>query len=160
MGIIRDHTEKEIREAMDGVRSYRQILIRLKANESGGNYKTIKRLCKEYGIDTSNFLGKGWNLKGDARNAIPLKDILVKGVKYPSSMLKKRLLKEGLLEEKCYIEGCPITTEWLGEPIVLALDHINGDNYDNRIENVRLLCPNCHSQTDDFCGKIKNRVAR
>jgi len=56
----------------------------------------------------------------------------------------------GLLEYKCSI--CGINT-WLNKPLTLQLDHINGDNRDNRIEILRLLCPNCHSQTDNFCGK-------
>ncbi len=64
--------------------------------------------------------------------------------------LKKRLLKEGLLQYRCYICGL---TEWLGKPISLQLDHENGVRSDCRIENLRLLCPNCHSQTPTFAGK-------
>lgn len=64
------------------------------------------------------------------------------------------ILREGLLEAKCYEEGCGLT-EWRGKPISLQLDHINGDNFDHRIENLRLLCPNCHSQTETFAGKNK-----
>ena len=66
--------------------------------------------------------------------------------------LKKRILRAGLLKNECYICGLK---EWLNKPIVLQLDHINGNNKDNRIENLRLLCPNCHSQTSTWCGKNK-----
>jgi Zn finger protein HypA/HybF involved in hydrogenase expression len=66
--------------------------------------------------------------------------------------LKKRILKAGLIEYKC---SCCGITEWNGKPIVLQLHHINGDNRDNRKENLTFLCPNCHSQTDSFCGKNK-----
>ena len=61
---------------------------------------------------------------------------------------------EGKKEQKC--EKCGLT-EWMGKPIVLQLDHINGDNRDNRIENLRLLCPNCHSQTETFCRKNRKK---
>lgn len=66
--------------------------------------------------------------------------------------LKIRLLREGLLASKCYEEDCGLT-EWKGKPLSLQLDHVNGDKLDHRIENLRLLCPNCHSQTDTFAGK-------
>ncbi len=82
-------------------------------------------------------------------------EILVENSPYKNiPILKKRLLKEGLLEYKCAI--CGNTGEWLGQPLTLQLDHINGDHFDHRLENLRLLCPNCHSQTETFSGKNKN----
>lgn len=68
------------------------------------------------------------------------------------SRLKERLIRANLLEYKCH--KCGIT-EWQNEPIALQLDHINGINNDHRLENLRLLCPNCHSQTDTYAGKNK-----
>lgn len=67
------------------------------------------------------------------------------------SGLKGRLYKKGLLEEKCAL--CGLGSEWEGKKLSLQLDHINGNNTDNRLENLRILCPNCHSQTDTFCSK-------
>lgn len=64
--------------------------------------------------------------------------------------LKKRLLREGLLTEAC--DDCGIT-EWRDRPLSLALHHVNGDPHDNRLENLQLLCPNCHSQTENFAGR-------
>jgi hypothetical protein len=74
---------------------------------------------------------------------------------YPTNKLKKRLLEEGFLVNKC--SECGLSDTWNGNPIVLQLDHINGINNDHRLENVRLLCPNCHSQTDTWCGKGKRK---
>jgi predicted RNA-binding Zn-ribbon protein involved in translation (DUF1610 family) len=72
---------------------------------------------------------------------------------YSNELIKKRIVKDDLLEYKC--SKCGIDS-WQGEPIVLELDHINGINIDNRLSNLRYLCPNCHSQTDTYCGRNKN----
>lgn len=79
-----------------------------------------------------------------------LESLLVEGQPTHSNDLKKKLLDAGLLEYKC--RECSIS-RWNGKPIVLQLDHINGNHDDNRIENLRLLCPNCHSQTETYCSK-------
>ena len=71
--------------------------------------------------------------------------------------LKKRLIDAKLLEYRC--SKCGIT-EWQGEPLTLQLDHINGNHTDNRIENLRLLCPNCHSQTHTYAGKSASKYKR
>lgn len=80
----------------------------------------------------------------------PIEEFLVTEVKTSRSYLKKRIFEEGLLEPKCTQCGL---TEWQGESIPLDLDHINGDKTDNRIENLRPLCPNCHRLTPTFAGK-------
>jgi hypothetical protein len=72
--------------------------------------------------------------------------------------VKKRLLEQDILEYKCYGKDCNVFSIWNGKPISLQLDHINGIPYDNRVENLRLLCPNCHSQTPTFGGRNKAKT--
>ena len=79
--------------------------------------------------------------------ALPLEKILIKDSEYNRTKLKTRLVKEGLKEYKC--ECCGIS-EWNGKPLTLQLHHINGIHNDNRLSNLQLLCPNCHSQTENF----------
>lgn len=77
-----------------------------------------------------------------------------KNVSVKATTVKNRLLKEGLKEYKCEICGI---SEWNGKEITLQLHHINGDRNDNRIENLQILCPNCHSQTDNYCNKNREK---
>lgn len=136
-----------------------EVCRNLKIKENGGNFKSINNKIKINKIDISHFTGKAWNT-GDRfiHNGIKYStiDILVENSTYSRYHLKNRLINEGLLEYKCLI--CDNRGEWLNNKLVLQLDHINGKNDDNRIENLRLLCPNCHSQTSTFSGnnqKIK-----
>jgi transposase-like protein len=85
----------------------------------------------------------------------PIETYLVRGRRTNRSHLKQRLLREGLKENRC--ERCGIE-QWLGEPLSMALHHVNGDGFDNRLENISILCPNCHSQTPNFSGRNIKRV--
>jgi 5-methylcytosine-specific restriction endonuclease McrA len=87
--------------------------------------------------------------------AAPIELYLVKGRNTSRTHLKRRLLAEGLKQNRCEICGL---IEWLGRPLSMALHHINGDGRDNRLENLQLLCPNCHSQTDNFSGRKRARL--
>ena len=84
----------------------------------------------------------------------PIADILADGRRRNRNHVKRRLLLAGLKQEVC--EGCGIVS-WRGQPLSLELHHINGDGHDNRLENLRILCPNCHSQTDTWGGRNKRR---
>jgi 5-methylcytosine-specific restriction endonuclease McrA len=88
------------------------------------------------------------------RHAMPIEELLVAGRRTHRSHLKKRLLNEGLKQNKC--ERCGIG-EWLGKPLSMQFHHVNGDGSDNRLENIAFLCPNCHSQTDTYGGRNGHR---
>lgn len=123
----------------------------------GSNYKTIHKYIKLYELDTSHFNEQGWrknNAYSEKTARIPLEELLKENTNFKSDTLKRRLVKEGIKEWKC--EKCGITN-WMGEDLTLELHHINGNHFDNRLENLQMLCPNCHSQTSTHKRKKKKK---
>jgi hypothetical protein len=88
---------------------------------------------------------------------IPIESYLVIGRATSRSHLRLRLIAKGLKENRC--ESCGVT-DWQGEPLSITLQHINGDGRDNRLENLMMLCPNCHAQTENFAGRGMGRRRR
>jgi len=113
-------------------------------------FQTFKRKAIALGLYEPNQSGKGTRKK----RLYATKDILEgKHPNFPRGALKARLIKEDYIKYECV--WCGIADAWYDKPIVLHLDHINGISNDHRLENLRLLCPNCHSQTDTWCGRTK-----
>ena len=148
-------TKEEYENAIKNAKSIAEALRNLGLIDKGGNYRIIKNAVQKFDIDISHFEGQAWNkgLKFKPKSSVDTNTLLVSGSSYQSFKLKNRLLNEGYKEYRC--EKCN-NTEWLGRPIPLELHHINGDNSDNRIENIELLCPNCHALTDNYRGKKKS----
>jgi hypothetical protein len=148
----RSWTDEQLRTAAKESISIAQTLRKLGLVPKGGNYRTIHAVIREIGIDTSHWLGKASG-RGKKRMLprVPLSEVLVENSEYSRACLKKRMLEEGILHNRCYV--CGIKPEWNNQLLVLVLDHTNGINNDNRAENIRLLCPNCNSQQKTFCGR-------
>ena len=127
--------------------SIKECLEKMGKPSGAGNYRTFYRLVNLYDLDTSHFKQQGRS--GEANNGtyIPLSEYVNKPSCIKGSVLIKKLVKEGYKEYKCENPECGLS-EWHGKPISLQVHHIDGNHYNNSIDNLMLLCPNCHSQTD------------
>lgn len=124
-------------------KSWADVCRRLKVTPATGAQSHIKSRANLFGIDYSHFLGRGWSKNKVSLNKRPIEDFLSDGGAFiNSSQLLKRLIKEGIKEKRC--EMCGLI-EWLGHDIPLELDHKNNCHSDNRIENLSVLCPTCHT---------------
>jgi hypothetical protein len=151
------YTEQDVRIAVAESPSLTAALRRLGLRPAGGNHRTLRKLIERYGISTDHF-NKNWVLRGPRRrNAIPLYDVLVENSHYSRAKLKQRLYEAGLRRREC--ELCGQGENWNGKQMSLILDHINGVATDNRLENLRIVCPNCAATLDTHCGR-KNRLSR
>lgn len=145
------YTIEQLKDAVQQSNSYPQLFRKL-----GYKSKTLMRSIrlrimeeiKSNSIDVSHL--EAARIQARRNSKYCLEDILIKDSPYQGSGVKDRLFKEGLLKNECC--ECGIT-KWKEKPITLQLDHINGVNNDNRIENLRILCPNCHTQTPTYSGR-------
>jgi hypothetical protein len=117
-------------------------------------YKTFIRIAKKIGCYQPNQGAKGTN-KTNIGQAFPLEEILAgKYPQYPTSKLRKRLIASGLKRAACEICGI---SSWNGSPAPLELDHIDGNNSNHALQNLRIICPNCHALTPTHSCKVRNR---
>ncbi|MFJ4812281.1 HNH endonuclease [Streptomyces longwoodensis] len=133
------------------------VLRRLGLDVVGGHHAHISRKIKAYGLDTSHFRAtapRGTPQEPRRPQALLVRQPPDRARRVPGSRLKRALTALGV-PERCAL--CGIEAVWLGRPLPLEVDHIDGDWRDNRQENLRLLCPNCHSTTDTFRGRGKGR---
>jgi len=150
-------SDKEFVNLIRNSKTYAMALRYFGLSSKGASYKTLKARIEFLGIDDSH-IKKGISSNRGRRfpsNRKPLSEILVEHSTYSRTWLKPRLVEEGILEYKC--AQCGICDMWMNKPLVLVLDHVNGVSDDNRVENLRFLCPNCNSQTKTFSGRNFNK---
>jgi len=150
--------KEEFQKIISESTSISEILRKLNLVDKGANHLKLTRFLKNSDYDTTSL--KGRHIKRYDDTGIPkklLSEVLCENSTGNSSKLKERLLEWGVKEYKCENPECGIK-EWCGKPIVLQLHHINGNHYDNRLENLVLLCPNCHSQTSNFASNNSSDV--
>lgn len=142
-------------EAVKTSNSYTEILIKVGAKFS--NQAVVKRYIEGLGLDVSHI--DIWAKRPNPFKKKDLKDVLIENSIYRhTSGLRDRLIKEGILKNKC--SDCGIGNKYNNKVITLQLDHINGVKTDNRIENLRILCPNCHSQSSTFAGRNNSWIKK
>lgn len=152
------YTKEKLEIIVKESKTLADVLRKLGLLPRGGSYKIIKNKIINFGIDCSHFTGRRQYGKDNPRfkSRIPTKFLLVENSSYMAKHLKKRIIEEGLIPYKCKL--CNLLPTWNNKPLVLQLDHINGICTDNRLENLRFLCPNCHTQTDTFGSRNLKRI--
>jgi predicted RNA-binding Zn-ribbon protein involved in translation (DUF1610 family) len=150
---MKKYNELELQEIVKKSSTYREVLHKFERNESGASYKTLYRRLNEWKIDTSHFLNRSemMKLNYDAGTIFIKKtnDELFEINNVSRATIKNRIVAENLIEYKC--KFCGQNENWFGKKISLILDHINGVNNDNHLENLRFLCPNCNATLETHC---------
>ena len=149
-------TDEQFINAIKTSTKYIEVSQKLGLTNLGANYKTIKKYINNMNLDISHFLSRK-QLAQNARDKIKIlsDEELFSINSVDRKYIKKIILQKNLIPYECSTENCKIQT-WFGKNLSLHLDHINGINNDNRLENLRFLCPNCHSLTETYCIKKKN----
>jgi hypothetical protein len=153
--------EEEAREAVAASRSYSEVLRRLGLRPAGGNHALLRKYVdKVWRIPTDHFDAGASIRRVAVARAIPLEQVMVRGSSYSRANLKRRLFDQGIKERRCEI--CGQDERWRGRWMSLILDHVNGVPDDNRLENLRVVCPNCAATLETHCGRknLRERPTR
>lgn len=149
--IVWSKTKEEIQELLDTCDSYSEVMRRLGLNPRNGSVKTLHARIKKENLDCSNVEKRKWTKQFS--RTIPNELVFVENSTTSRHIVKKKIIKSNLIPYVC--SGCGNKGKYNNKPLSLQLDHKNGIGNDNRLENLRFLCPNCHSQTETYAGKKK-----
>jgi hypothetical protein len=150
-------SDDQYRAAVRQSRSIAGALRLLGVVPAGGNYRVLRRAIKRLNLDTSHFAGQSWSRGATIPHRVrPIEDYLSNKYPIQSDRLRRRLINEEVLQPRC--SNCKLDT-WMDQPIPLELDHVDGNHENNALDNLRLLCPNCHSLTPTFRGKNKGSAS-
>ena len=154
------YTKELLEKAIAANKSMAGVMRYFGVRQSGGLHYHLLLRAREWNIDMSHFVGPAGGFKENQSKieTKPLNDVCVEHSSYSRCHLKRRLIGSGKLKNECNI--CGQIPEWRGKRLAMVMDHINGERDDNRIENLRLLCPNCNSQQNTFCRKKSSLVKR
>lgn len=151
---LHKYTENQLINAVKISTSMHQVLKKLGVVPYGGNYETLKKALKYFKLNTNHFIGQGWSKGKTFQPKRDIQEYLFNKYTIQSHKLRLRLIKEKIMEHKCSMCG---KTKWLNKPIPLELDHIDGNNKNNFLSNLRMLCPNCHAFTPNYRGKKQRK---
>lgn len=144
-------SEEDLRAAISQGLCWADALRYLGYEVKGHNYRTVQKWTRRWGIPTDHFDAAARTRRSGATRQPSLEDVLVEHSAYKRSSLKRRLIKDGIKLPVC--EMCGQGEFWKGRPMSLVLDHVNGVPNDNRLENLRIVCPNCNATLDTHCGR-------
>lgn len=152
---ITDISNDDLKKMLDESLSFREVLMKIGYNTNGsGGYSTLKNECKLRNITIPIYNQFGKSITGKIKK-LDDDEIFCKNSTYSRQHLKERIIKNNFIEYKC--SDCGNSGEWNGKKLVLQLEHKNGVNNDNRLENLTFLCPNCHTQTDTYSSKSRKK---
>lgn len=160
----RNYTKEQLQEIANGCYSYREFAIKLGYSPNGGgSIDSIKQAIEYYNLNINHFTGQGWNGHSNhqtySKEKYSLEEIFIQNSPVTQKVLRGYVERHNIIPYQC--QKCNCNGIWQDGIISLEIDHINGNNTDNRIENLRYLCPNCHALTDTYRGKnkaLKNKM--
>lgn len=136
------YTKDMLQPIVESSFSYSEVLAKLGLQQAGGTQSYIRKVVKREGIDTSHFKGQAWSKGKTLSPKRPIEEYLNNSRFIKSNDLKKRLIKEGYFEHRCY--HCNLT-HWMDSPIPIELHHKDCNHSNNSLDNLEILCPNCHA---------------